>query len=539
MSDAAVTIRATSAEQVAEVMATVLGLDRVEVDEDFFTLGGNSLDAGRLCAGLGELCAQTVPFGQIYRTPRARELADWLRAQTPAAPVLRAVPGEPVALTRGQVNMAQTGDEVVCVLSWWVDGVLDVEALRRALLDVHLRHETLHCRYIRGTPPTAVLPAEPGAPAFATLTAQPDEDQAVQLLDAAVGAPLRIADGQVWRAVLVPLAGGDRALLGLGVHHIAFDGWSQALLVGDLAVAYRARLAGKNPQWTALAPGLAAIAAEEAHSLDGVDLSGQLSYWRGTLRQVKRLDLPGAARGPVPASGPKAGYRHFVPAAGLAVWDEYARARRVTPFGYLVAVFAQVLREVTGQGEVAMMVPVAARGAPLLDATVAARLDAICLWLPGGPGDPVEVAGAVVAAALAAQDLPFSAAVTAMAQVRPDLHVLLTLPVFLLQDNVSNPLELPGCTLQPVDSPLAREAPNPLTVEVFRDTAGATVRITIRTDRIPVEVAESIAVGFGAVLAAGPHALSGAAPKLGEGAVPMSGEGAALKSGELAAGERV
>ncbi len=501
-------------ERIAELMAAVLGLDEVEVDEDFFALGGNSLDVGRLCADLAQVCGRPVPFGQVYRVPTARALAAALGAnQAPAQPAPVTVPGQPVALTRGQVNLAQTGDDVVCVLAWWLTGPVDLDALRLATADVHRRHETLHCQYRTEMPPTAVLPADPGTPEFVVFppTQEGGEDaeaEAEAVLDRVVGQPLAITEGRVWRVVVVPAPTTGRTLLGLGIHHIAFDGWSQVLLVGDLTLAYRARRAGREPGWDAPAPGLAALAAEEAESIADLDLAAQRDFWQGVLRTVKRLQLPGAARGPLTADGPKEGRRAFIPDAQLQVWDAYAVARRVTPFGYLVAVFGQLLREITGQRDIAMLVPVAARGAPALDAAIAARLDAVCLRLPPGNADPVEQAGTVLSAALANQDLPFSRAVEAMMQVRPDLHVLIGLPVFLLQDNVSSPFELDGCAATPVDSPVAREAPNGLTVEVFRDSDGATVRVTVRTDRLPVSLADDIAAGFGRLLCAGPQALA-------------------------------
>jgi hypothetical protein len=399
------------------------------------------------------------------------------------------------------------------VLAWWLTGPVDTDALRAALRDVHRRHETLHCRYLGQPEPVAVVPVEPGEPEFTVCAGQPDEATVEAGLDQFIAAPLELAAGKVWRAGLVPVASTGRNLLALGIHHVAFDGWSQALLVADLEHAYRARIAGVEPVWERPAPTLAALAAEEAQRLAGADLSAQQAYWRDVLRRVTRLDLPGAARGPIAPRGPKVGARAWVPAAVLDEWDGAARAARVTPFGYLVAVFAHLLRELSGQRDVAMLVPVAARGTPVLDAAIAARLDAVCLRLPGTPGDPVAQAGAVLANALAHQDLPFAAAVADIALLRPDLHVLAGLPVFLLQDNVSRPFELTGCAAEGVDSPVAREAPNALTVEVFRDSAGATVRVTIRTDRLPAALAGRIADGFPRILCAGTEALREPVPR--------------------------
>src|SRR4051794_28336581 len=185
-----------SARRVADVMARLLGLDEVAVDEDFFSLGGNSLDVGRLCAQLSGVDGQPVPFGQVYRAPTARGLATWLDGRTTTVAAEPTVPGQPVALTRGQRNLAQAGDEVVCVLAWWLTGPLDVDALRAAVGDVHARHETLHCRYRRDLSPTAVLPTDPGTPQFTVLAPHADPTAAEAALEQAVGGPLALTQGR-------------------------------------------------------------------------------------------------------------------------------------------------------------------------------------------------------------------------------------------------------------------------------------------------------------------------------------------------------
>jgi non-ribosomal peptide synthetase component F len=180
----------------------------------------------------------------------------------------------------------------------------------------------------------------------------------------------------------------------------------------------------------------------------------------------------------------------------------------MTRFGYLVAVFGQVLASLTGQREVAMMAPVAARGSVVLDAAVCCRLDAVCLRMraprQASGTDWLELAAGTINAAMAMQDLPFGDAVMAVSALRPDLHVILSLPTFLYQDVEPPALPLPGCASETVEDELAKEVPTPLTVEVFGGADGLRVRVTIRTDRAPVELAERIGAEFLRILADGP-----------------------------------
>src|SRR5262249_10211907 len=152
------------------------------------------------------------------------------------------VSGPEPALTIGQVNYLDAPAGFVCLLSWWVEGQVDLNALREAVNDVHRRHQTLHATYRRSTPPVAVVETDPGRAEWHRLSDVDGRDTALTALNTILEQPLDITAGQVWRAGVVAYPGG--VLFGLGIHHIAFDGWSEAILATDLSFAYAARAAG-------------------------------------------------------------------------------------------------------------------------------------------------------------------------------------------------------------------------------------------------------------------------------------------------------
>ncbi|MEU9111225.1 AMP-binding protein [Streptomyces sp. NPDC048483] len=482
----------------------LLDRDAVGPEDDFFALGGSSLDAARLCARLGAALGVTVPVSQIYRTPTVRALADWLdrdaTAAADAAPVT-AGPSGAAALTSGQAGYLQTSDGFSCLLSWWIEGDLDTAALTAALEDLHARHETLRARYARSGPPSAQLssPAEP-----LEIHLLLDRPSAVATAQALLCRPLAIEEGRVWRAVLARDTGGTATLLGLSFHHIAFDGWTERLVVADLATAYAARRAGRAPVWPVAAPSLAALAAEEERRFRAVDLAAQRAYWQDALRGVVGLRLPGVRPGPAPLAGPVESLRMRVPAEVLAYWDRTARALGCTRFAALAAVFGQALSEIAGQPEVAVLLPAAVRGEPLLDRAVVSRMNTVCLRLRAtGPlAEQVRRAGHAVTAALAAQDLPFHEVVADFAAVRHDLHVLLNLPVFLLHDQPRAALDLPECRVRLAEDQVAQDQTSALAAEVLPEAGGgAVLRITVRTDRAPVALAERLGRCFVRLLA--------------------------------------
>ena len=131
-----------------------------------------------------------------------------------------------------------------------ISGALDVEALGAALDDVIARHESLRTIFpdIDGVPFQQVLPAEPGMwrRGGAAVVSLPEQDVAGELM-ALAGIGL-ICRREIPIRAQIYSAGPEQHVLGIVVHHIAFDGWSLAPMVRDVGEAYRARRQGRAPQ---------------------------------------------------------------------------------------------------------------------------------------------------------------------------------------------------------------------------------------------------------------------------------------------------
>ncbi|MFJ9445113.1 amino acid adenylation domain-containing protein [Kitasatospora sp. NPDC101235] len=497
--------------RIAEEFEALLGIDGVGADDDLFHLGGTSLDAARLCAAIGDRLGRPLPVSQIHRTPTPAALADWLdalaaRPEEPDAARSGVRPGGGVALTPGQADLVAASGLIVCSLSWWIDGTPDRDALVAALGDVHARHQPLHASYHPGPPPAARLPRTVEAPEVHLLPDAPDAEAALAAADEVAQRALDLPAGRVWRAVLVREEAGGRELLSLGLHHAVFDGASEGVLTADLSTAYAARSAGRAPRWPVPAPTLAEVAEEHARAVLPPDLDRQRAWWGARLRNLPKLVLPGVDRAPLPEWGPKDGRLFPLPADRLAVWREAARRLGATLFAVHAAICGEVWRRLSGQRDVGMMVPVARRGGSQLERAVVNRAGVLCLRLDGRPypGGALAEAAAQVEEALRAQDVPFSAVLGELATLRPDVHMFFGLPLVVYQDNPRPPLDLPGCRTEPVLDRLAKDVPAALTVELLPLEREAVLRVTIRTDRVPVALAEAVGSTYLDVLAGEP-----------------------------------
>ncbi|MBJ6764887.1 non-ribosomal peptide synthetase, partial [Myxococcaceae bacterium JPH2] len=77
--------RTHAEEQVAAAFAEVLRLERVGLDDDFFTLGGHSLLAVRLMSLLRERTGRVLPLSALFQSSTVEQLARWVEPTSRAA----------------------------------------------------------------------------------------------------------------------------------------------------------------------------------------------------------------------------------------------------------------------------------------------------------------------------------------------------------------------------------------------------------------------------------------------------------------------
>ncbi|MGW3593132.1 condensation domain-containing protein, partial [Streptomyces fungicidicus] len=417
-------------EILAGLFAEVLGLDRVGVDDDFFTLGGHSLTATRLAARVGALFGVDLGVRAVFEAPTVERLAQHLSVllageNDVAREPLRAVAerGERVPLSYAQQRL------------WFIDrlepdsglynvpfavrmtGELDRGALRQALADVVARHESLRTVFPEegGVAWQRVLPAEQAQVPFFEQAV--DAQKLTDELAGAAAQGFDLAHEVPVRAHLFAVSDGSCVLL-LVAHHIAADGWSMGPLARDLSHAYAARVSGEAPAWGAELPVQYADYALWQRGLLGDDADAeslgrrQLAYWRQAL-----ADLP--VELVLPVSRPRPAVPSHRGGRVVARWDaelhagvvELARGSGVSVFMVVQAALAALLTRLGAGTDVPLGAPVAGRTDPALDDLVGFFVNTLVLRTDTS-GNPtfrelLERVRETDLAAYAHQDLPF------------------------------------------------------------------------------------------------------------------------------------
>ncbi|MER5964376.1 amino acid adenylation domain-containing protein, partial [Streptomyces sp. NPDC002057] len=406
-------------EVLCGLFADVLGRPSVTVDDHFLRLGGHSLLATRLVSRIRAALGARITVRDIFQHPTVAQLAELIAADSggPARPALTVQDRpERIPLSSAQQRLwfldQMEGPSATynIPLALRLTGALDTEALRRALTDVVLRHESLRTvfRTADGEAHQHVLAADeidlPLPEVAATERDLPAllAEESAKVFDLTTELPLR--------AALLSLADEEHVLV-VVAHHIASDGWSNAPFFADLARAYRARGEGAAPDWTPLPVQYADYTLWQRDLLATEQLP-QLDYWREALADLpEEVTLPADRPRPAVASYEGATLTVSCPAPVHRALTGLARETGTTTFMVAQAAVATVLARCGAGTDVPIGSPVAGRTDQALDDLVGFFVNTLVLRTDMG-GDPTfrEVLGRVRETDLSAwahQDLPF------------------------------------------------------------------------------------------------------------------------------------
>ncbi|HEX7184129.1 MAG TPA: non-ribosomal peptide synthase/polyketide synthase [Thermoanaerobaculia bacterium] len=249
---AEVTPRTPAEEILSQIWSEVLGLQRIDVHQSFFSLGGDSILSIQVVAKARRRGLH-LTAKQVFLYPTIAELA---RVAVPAADISGeqdAVVGE-VPLTPIQRRFFSLGlanpSHFNQSLLFASREKLHPGSLAQAVARLVEHHDALRLRFQRRDGEWVQHHAGPGDVPFlhADLSALPSVcwPQAVEAAADEIQKSLDLAAGPILRFALFSPGAGERQRLLAVVHHLAVDGVSWRILLEDLETAYRQVSRGKE-----------------------------------------------------------------------------------------------------------------------------------------------------------------------------------------------------------------------------------------------------------------------------------------------------
>ncbi len=470
-------------EILAGIYASVLGAERVGVDDSFFDLGGDSISAMRLIAVINASLDAGLAVRAVFEAPTVAQLAPRIgEGVTGLEPLMAGERPASIPLSFAQsrlwfLDQLQGPSPVYnMAVALRLSGHVDADALGAALADVAARHESLRTLFAspEGTPQQVVIAAESADFGWNVVDAS---GWPISRLDETMGATARytfdLAAEIPMRARLFRL-GEDEHILVAVVHHIAADGMSITPLVRDLGVAYACRCAGQAPGWAPLAVQYVDYTLWQRAQFGDLDnsaspIAAQVAYWADALAGMpERVQLPIDRSYPLVADLQGATVEVDWSAELQRRIGQVAREHNATSFMVVQTALAVLLSKTGTNNDVGLGFPIAGRRDPALDELVGFFVNTLVLRVDVA-GDPtfIELLSQVRQRSLAAfehQDVPFEVLVERINPTRSLTHhplVQVTLAWQNLPGHSSDPAA--GLTLgdvqitpMPVDTHTAR-----------------------------------------------------------------------------------
>ena len=361
--------------ELAGVWGEILGRPPVGIHDNFFSLGGHSLQALRMVTRLRNQLAVPVALADLFVHPTVSGLAGRIRnllGSAGASPIPRLPEG---GGSRIPATSEQTGLWIShqlaanpvshnVVTATRLRGILDLSRLERAWRRVIRRQDVLRTRLRLDAGDVIQEVVDYSGP---VLEVEEISAGAAGDVEAAVAAAARVtldpAVCPAWRLRVLRIGPEDHGVV-FAAHHILLDEWSLHSLVAELATAYRLDSDGREglPD---LPIRFADFAVWHEERLRSAEMEDHAGYWRQVLDGVgQRLALPSDRPEPERPTG-RGGLLSFnIPAETRSALEALARSQGTSVFVAGLACWQAWLASSTGDRDVVVGTPLAERDRP-------------------------------------------------------------------------------------------------------------------------------------------------------------------------------
>ncbi|GCE28514.1 hypothetical protein KDA_39980 [Dictyobacter alpinus] len=362
-------------ELLVSIWESLLNVQHIGVNDHFVDLGGHSLLATQIVSRIRTILQVEIPLRVIFEQPTiasiARYIAQTSQSSHPQTIQLRDRQQPPV-LSFGQqrlwfLNQLQPKSTAYTLSkAIRLQGDLNIQVLEQSFAALIARHETLRtCFQVQDTQPVQII-TEPGQPAMSYLdiSTEASEQREVSIqaiLQQEQQRPFDLAQGPLLRIMLIRVAEQEHVLC-LNMHHSISDGWSNTILVQEMATLYNAFHQQTVAELAKLPIQYADFAVWQRQVLAQSEFyQEQMRYWVQQLQHLEPLQLP--TDRPRPATQTFCGDQRQIKISSQLRerLNQLCQQEGVTQFMALLAAFQVLLAHYSGQSDIAVGTPIANR----------------------------------------------------------------------------------------------------------------------------------------------------------------------------------
>ncbi|MDB4955264.1 MAG: Glutamate-semialdehyde aminotransferase [Myxococcales bacterium] len=421
--------------QVASIWEDVLGVRPVGLNDDFFLLGGDSVQAHIIVGRIRKALSRKLSIKELFEAPVLGAFVNRLGAPGP-----RSLPA--ITRTEGTTDLpltfAQEGHWLVqrmaphtpvynVTVALRFVGHLDVRVLETALDALIARHEILRTTFgfigddpVQRIHETVSVPLE-----HEDISAVTGEEQARILNEKLLQrdlVPFDLQQGPLIRFRLYRLSDSEH-VLDMVQHHIVTDEWSIRLMAKEIRFLYAALRNGQPLPVAKPNIRYADYGAWQRQHVSLATLKEQVAYWKQQLSGVPPLKLP--TDFPRPTTQSLRADTVRVALADAETTDklkQLAGRTEASLFMVLHAALSLLLSRVAGQANVAVGTPIAGRTQQETESVLGCFVNTLVLRMKIEGSETfaslVEQSRRATLAAYGAQDLPFQQLLVALRPAR-------------------------------------------------------------------------------------------------------------------------
>jgi amino acid adenylation domain-containing protein len=395
--------------KIANIWREVLRQEVIDINDNFFDLGGNSLLLMRLHYLMRQSVSPGLRLMDVFDHPNIASLAAYVaeckadgNVLAPSLPlsefILPMRRPQPIPLSSAQrrfwdldqsANGNSIGHNLTSALI--LRGELKCQILSNVITKIIHRHESLrtHFSSMGGVPQQVISKVTAVPLPLEDLGGLADEDQEAFLIDAIRQEETKtfsLASGPVIRFRLFRMQDAKHVLLRT-VHHIAWDGWSEDIFNRELFELYAAYRDGTADQLNPPAVQYADYAAGEQAWLNSGALLRGLTYWRQQLAEP-----PEGIKFPTDRTRPAidtfdAGYcSATLIATQLESMKRLCETNDVSLYMFMLTAFGSLLSLYAGQTDLLIGTPVANRLEPELENLIGLFANTVIMRIRVMPG---------------------------------------------------------------------------------------------------------------------------------------------------------
>ncbi|MEH2216414.1 MAG: amino acid adenylation domain-containing protein [Nostoc sp.] len=449
---------------LAVIWTELLGLERIGVNDNFFCLGGHSLIATQILSRVREVFQVELSFQQIFANPTIAGLAQLIKQgnkeQQWQRPAIERIPHEgllPVSFAQERVyfiqQLAPENSAYQFQATMRFTGQLNVPVLQQSLNEIVLRHEIFRTTYtaVNGRLFQVIHPHQSISFTVIDLQIFPEserEAEAQRLVEAEVQKPLDMNQLPLIKWVLLKLNDQEHLLIHIE-HHMAHDGWSFNVFLGELLELYQAFSLGNSSVLPQPLLQFADFAHWQREWVKSQSAQAQLAYWQQKLSgSSPLLELPYNRPRPTEQTYNGDQIRVELPINLCESLRVLSRQEGVTLFMTMLGAFLVVLHRYSGQDDLSVGTAVANRRMQEVEKLIGMIVNNLVLRtdLSGNPTfrELLDRVRQVTLEAYANEDLPFDKVVEVLKPIRNLSHNPLFQVMFSFHDSPMPDLSLPG-----------------------------------------------------------------------------------------------